>query len=119
MRNITSIIDEKLQQQNAPTPFSVLKEMQPTNLDSVFPESRKNYAYEIGKDISAHMREHDIHYARITTASTNGTAVRWVINLKAIKKTKPELRNVSDTHPDISQCLGGDYYLVNPRFLTA
>ncbi len=105
--------------QQGPSVFSFLKTEQPVNLDLAFPESKKSYTYEIRKQISLYMKDNNIVYAQITTASNLRPCVRIIVNLRKIKKGKPELNEVVKGHPDISQHLYSDIYVLNPGFLTA
>lgn len=103
----------------APSPFSFLKAKEAVNLDKEFPDSRKSYAYEIGEDISNLMEAKGITYATITTASKDGPTERSIVHLPTLKNEHPDLENIPENHPEISQELSKGYFILNPRYLTA
>ena len=117
MSRITTIIKQSLDAQQAPSPFSFLRTEAPVNLDNVFINARQKYTYEIGKEIADHMEQNGIAYAHITTASKNGPCVRPIIKLQNFRKGNPQLKEVKNGHPDLSQHLYNGYYVVNPRVL--
>src|SRR4051812_30724668 len=111
-RSISTTIAQMSSTMTTPSPFSFLKEKEVVNLDKKFPNSRKSYAFEIGEDISGHMKAKGITYAMITTASRTGPVVRSIVHLESLREDNPDLENVSDEHPDISQHLSEGYYVV-------
>ncbi len=118
-KSISATIAQTLSLTASASPFSFLKEKKPVDLDNDLPHSRKNYAYEMEKEISNLMKEKGIIYATVTTASQMGAVVRSIVHLESLKKENPDLQNIPDNHPDISQPLPEGYYIVNPRYLTA
>ncbi len=119
MSSISTIINRASEQTTSASPFSFLRKKKPVNLDPTFPDSRKNYTYEIGKEISLHMKANGITFATITTKSQTGVTKKPIVHLRSLKRNHPELlRHVTPQHPDLSQHLYDGHYIVNPSSLT-
>lgn len=120
MSSISATVAKMLQQPMAPSPFSCLRGKHSVDLTDAFPNSHKNYTYELKREIGEHMTANGITFATITTKSQSGPTKKFIVHLRAIKKEHSKhLKDVTPEHPELLQHLFNGCYVLSPQSLIA